>query len=236
MVEEESKIIVKTGEEEEEFTSNYSESTERFEDLPLKPALLSAILEQHTKPTPLQKLAILPILKRKNCIFQAGKGTGKTGTFAIPILELLTPASPPPAFTLPEAIIMNPFPEHIAFIEEQLTLFSKNMEGIKIGILEHGGKCTQEAGAHVLIGTPDEVLLFLKKGEERNKDVKILVLDEADDLLSFKVRKDAIDLVKLMPSGVCFVMIAKAMFQEILDWTKDFVSDPVKISVKDILH
>ncbi len=150
-------------------------------------------------PTPVQRAVFEPAIRGKNLVVQARTGTGKTGAFGLPIIDSLVKKSLPKV----QALCLTPTRElalQIAREMEQLGQF----KGIKIVPIYGGapmGKQIEaiEAGAQVISGTPGRVLDHLRRGTLDPSNIKIFVLDEADEMLSMGFARELHAIAEMLP-------------------------------------
>jgi len=179
----------------------------------------------------IQQRAILPVLKKHDVIAQAQSGTGKTATFSISILQAIDT-------TLKEcqALVMAPTRELATQIQKVIIALGDHMD-----VQTHvciGGNPIQadrqalEAGPQIVVGTPGRVYDMINRGYLRPDQIKMFVLDEADEMLSRGFKEQIYEVFQLLPPTVQIVLLSATMPQEVLEVTKSFMKDPVRILVK----
>lgn len=181
----------------------------------------------------MQSKAIRPILDHKDIIAQCQSGTGKTGAFLIPILQTIDTA-----VHETQALILVPTPELALQIQKVLVSVGMFLQisahlcvtGQK---LQEGEKEKLPNGAHVIIGTPDSVAENIKAGNLKLETIKILVLDEADELLGREKHDKAIEIMKKIPKGAQTALFSTTIPLEILSLTRPFLRDPTIILVNN---
>ncbi|MBX7144055.1 MAG: DEAD/DEAH box helicase [Oligoflexia bacterium] len=164
---------------------------ETFENLNIKPLLARGISDLgFIKPSPIQAQT-LPILLGANTDFigLAATGTGKTAAFAIPLLEKLDPQ----LFST-QALVLCPTRELCLQVTEQFNLLGKHM-GVQALAIYGGASYGDQfrglrSGAHIVVGTPGRIIDHLERESLRLEDVEIVVLDEADEMISMGFRED----------------------------------------------
>jgi ATP-dependent RNA helicase DeaD len=171
-----------------------------FDVLPLSPDVRKAVdTLGWLHPTPVQTAVFEPATRGKNLVVQARTGTGKTGAFGLPIVDSLVKKSLPKV----QALCLTPTRElalQIAREMEQLGQF----KGIKIVAIYGGapmGKQIEalEQGAQIVSGTPGRVLDHLRRGTLDASNIKIFVLDEADEMLSMGFAKELHAIAEALP-------------------------------------
>lgn len=223
------KVDIKEG----EIVSNWNESVESFDDLGLKEELLRGIYGYgFEKPSVIQQKGILPVLKKKDTIAQAQSGTGKTGAFAIGILQSVDPNS-----SDTQALVLAPTRELAQQIQRVMMCLG---EYLKIVVYScTGGTNIQEdkrrlkEGVHVVVGTPGRVHDMMKKEFLRAEHLKLIVLDEADEMLGRGFKDQIHEIFKLIPSDIQVALFSATMPIEILKISEKFMRDPAKILVKN---
>jgi ATP-dependent RNA helicase RhlE len=133
-----------------------------FEDLPLSTAIQQGIAELgHHTPTPVQEKVIPEVLRRNDVLASAQTGTGKTGAFAIPLLQLLyKQVSKDPVVKNPTILILSPTRELAVQIEENIRSYAKFTD-IKSGVVFGGASMQPQInllrdGVHILVATPGD--------------------------------------------------------------------------------
>ncbi|WP_245619277.1 DEAD/DEAH box helicase [Methanogenium cariaci] len=142
------------------------------------------------EPTPIQAQAIPPILEGKDVTGQAQTGTGKTAAFGIPALHTVDLTS-----TKTQVIVLSPTRELAIQTAEEFNRLSKYMKKLHV-LPVYGGQPIERqfralrVGVQIVVGTPGRVLDHLDRGTLSLKDVKMVVLDEADQMLDMGFRED----------------------------------------------
>ncbi|ELU45622.1 ATP-dependent RNA helicase FAL1 [Rhizoctonia solani AG-1 IA] len=203
-----------------------------FDDLGLKEDLLRGIYAYNfEKPSAIQQRAILPITKGRDVIAQAQSGTGKTATFSISILQSIDT-------TLREtqALVLSPTRELATQIQSVILALGDYMNvqchacigGTSIGEdirkLDHG--------QHVVSGTPGRVFDMIRRRNLRTRNIKMLVLDEADELLNKGFKDQIYDVYRYLPPSTQVVVLSATLPHDVLEMTTKFMTDPIRILVK----
>jgi ATP-dependent RNA helicase len=214
-------------------TSKSIQVVSSFEEMNLKDSLLKGIFSYGFEaPSAIQSRAILQIINGRDTIAQAQSGTGKTATFSIGMLEVLSTAT-----RECQAVILSPTRELATQIQSVVRALGSYMNvschacigGTNVG---HDVKLLAK-GQHVVSGTPGRVLDVMKRRNLNVRQVKMLILDEADELLGKGGFKEQIyDIYKQLPSGVQVVVVSATLSKEVLEMTRKFTTDAVKILVK----
>jgi len=212
--------------------SNWDECTTTFDSMDLKEDLLRGIYAYgFEKPSAIQQRAIKPTLMGKDVIAQAQSGTGKTATFAIGILQKLDVS-----MRDCQALILAPTRELALQIKTVITALGDFLN-VRIhacvgGTLVRDDIRTLQDGVHVVVGTPGRVYDMINRRALRLDEVRLFVLDEADEMLSRGFKDQIYDVFKFMPEQVQCTIFSATMPMEVLEVTQKFMRDPVMILVK----
>lgn len=213
--------------------SNWDESVQKFEELNLSKDLLRGIFGYGwAKPSVIQQKGILPIIKGKDTIAQAQSGSGKTGTFVIGSLERIDPAVQDV-----QCLILSPTRE-LATQTENVVKSIGNFLKIRCH-LSMGGtplvtdKKVLKEGSHVVVGTPGRICDLLKRDFLVPTHLKVLVLDEADEMLGRGFLEQVNEILKLVPPTTQICLFSATMPPEIIKMTENIMNDPAKILVKN---
>jgi len=216
----------------EDIESNWDQVTENFDDMQLKDELLRGIYAYgFEKPSAIQQRAILPVVKNRDVIAQAQSGTGKTATFAISILQRIDVS-----LRECQALVLAPTRELAQQIQKVIMALGDFMN-IECHACIGGTKVQDdlrklEVGVHVVVGTPGRVYDMINRGALRSNHIKMFVLDEADEMLSRGFKDQIYDVFQLLPGGTQVVLISATMPADVLEVTKKFMRDPIRILVK----
>ncbi|MFO0666445.1 MAG: DEAD/DEAH box helicase [Polyangiaceae bacterium] len=171
-----------------------------FDSLPLSKEVRRAIDELgYTTPTPVQLAVFDPASRGKDLVVQARTGTGKTAAFGLPIVDSLVRRS----VRAVQALVLTPTRELALQVARELSKLGQYRD-VSVAAV-YGGvgidKQIQElaAGAQVVIGTPGRVLDHLRRGTMNASELRIFVLDEADEMLSMGFAKELHAIVSLLP-------------------------------------
>lgn len=210
-----------------------------FESLQLAPALLKALdsLGFQT-PTPIQQQAIPAVLSGADLMACAQTGTGKTGGFALPILQRLSQEHAPTnkrGRTIPRALILAPTRELAAQIEESVRQFSKHLKltnAILFGGVSMNPQIQKlQRGVDIIIATPGRLLDLHEQGFVDFSRIQTLVLDEADRMLDMGFIVDIKKILELLPKQKQSLLFSATFSDEIRDLAQEFLHDPLTIEV-----
>ena len=204
----------------------------KFTELNLSPEILKAVADMgFEETTPIQSLAIPKMIEGVDLIGQAQTGTGKTAAFGIPILEKIVPKE-----KKVQALIMCPTSELAIQVAEELKSLSKYKKGINI-VPVYGGQpivrqmSALHKGAHIVIGTPGRIIDHIERQTIKLDNTKVVVLDEADEMLDMGFRDDIELILKNLPQDKQTVFFSATMPREFLVLTKKYQKNPVNIKV-----
>ncbi|MGZ3686768.1 MAG: DEAD/DEAH box helicase [Bdellovibrionota bacterium] len=204
-----------------------------FTELNLSPELKLSIAELGFEtPSPIQAEA-LPILLGEPTDFLglAATGTGKTAAFAIPLLEKIDPKK-----RKLQALILCPTRELVLQTAGQIDLLGKH-KGIR-SVSIYGGASYGEQisgirrGASVVVGTPGRLVDHLNRGTLNLDEVEVVVLDEADEMISMGFKEDLQTILSAAPIGMCNTWLFSAtMGNEVRKVADTYLRNPKKVQV-----
>ncbi|XP_043926664.1 eukaryotic initiation factor 4A-II isoform X3 [Protopterus annectens] len=213
--------------------SNWNDITDNFDDMNLKESLLRGIYAYgFEKPSAIQQRAIIPCIKGYDVIAQAQSGTGKTATFAISILQQL-------AIDVKEtqALVLAPTRELAQQIQKVILALGDYMGATCHACI--GGtnvrnemQKLQAEAPHIVVGTPGRVFDMLNRRYLSPKWIKMFVLDEADEMLSRGFKDQIYEIFQKLSTNIQVVLLSATMPADVLEVTKKFMRDPVRILVK----
>jgi len=167
--------------------------------------------------TPVQAETFTPFLKGKDVIVQAPTGTGKTCAFGIPMIEKINSDS-----KTVDAIVLCPTRELVIQTCEELTKVSKFKKGINIVAIYGGQPIDKQIFAlkkkpQIIVATPGRLIDHLKRKTVKIKDLKILVLDEADEMLNMGFKEELDVILETVPTDRQTVLFSATMPEEIIN-------------------
>lgn len=212
--------------------SNWNQVVDNFDNMELKPDLLRGVYAYgFERPSAIQQRAIMPIITGRDCIAQAQSGTGKTATFSVSILQRIDTT-----VKKTQALILAPTRELAQQIQKVVIAL-----GDYLNVDCHvcvGGTAVREDmaklgdGPHVVVGTPGRVFDMINRGALKTETVKMFCLDEADEMLSTGFKDSIYDIFQLLPAETQVVLLSATMPVDVLEVTKKFMRDPIRILVK----
>ena len=209
-------------------------AVDSFDLMELKESLLRGIYAMgYEKPSAIQQRAITPVIARRDTIAHAQSGCGKTATFSIGMLQRIEEK-----LKRTQGVVLAPTKELASQIADVIKGLSSFMPDIRVSCLVGGGSIKDDIsalrqGVQVVVGTPGRVHHMIREGHLRLDDVKLFVLDEADEMLSQGFLEQIKDIFKTMPETVQAAIFSATLPLEIFDVTQQFMRDPVQILVKN---
>jgi len=212
--------------------SNWDQVVDNFDDMKLREALLRGIYAYgFEKPSTIQQRAILPCIKSHDVIAQAQSGTGKTATFAIAILQQIDTA-----LRDCQALILAPTRELAQQIQKVVLALGDYMNAQCHACI--GGTNVREdmrkleMGVHIVVGTPGRVYDMINRRALKIDSIKMFILDEADEMLSRGFKDQIYDVFRCLNPNIQVVLLSATMPADVLEVTKRFMREPIRILVK----
>lgn len=209
-----------------------NQKVDTFDEMRLDTDVLRGIYSYgFEKPSEIQKSAILPLISGRDIIAQAQSGTGKTGTFSIGILQLIDKNREGT-----QAIILSPTRElakQTYNVIKGLGLTTKATTKELIGGIRSSSRNTENHNEQIIVGTPGKILDELIRGRIRKEELKLLILDEADEMLSKGFREQIQGIFKFLSRDVQIGLFSATISNEILEMAEEFMNDPYKILIKN---
>ena len=180
-------------------------------------------------PSPIQCKAIMPMLSGKDLIAQAQSGTGKTAAFTIGTLSLTNVN-----INKTQSIILSPTRELSIQTAQVITSIGGMMNNLRVQCCIGGGRVdiTSHKLPHIIVGCPGKVYDLLLKRIICGNDIQLLVLDEADEMLSDGFRESVYNIFQLLNINIQVALFTATLPNNIYNITTKFMRDPVKICVK----
>ena len=207
-----------------------------FQALGLSEPLLQSIAEVgYEAPTPIQSAAIPPLLAGRDLIGQAQTGTGKTAAFGLPLLQAIDPAQ-----RSIQALVLTPTRELAIQVAEALHTYGKNLQGLVV-LPVYGGHSLEDQqrrlqrGVHVVVGTPGRIMDHLRRGTLRLDRLRMVVLDEADEMLRMGFIEDVEWILAQAPpssAGRQTALFSATMPPEIRRVAQRHLKDPATLELE----
>jgi translation initiation factor 4A len=218
-----------------ETSSSVINEFNKWEDLEhLDPNLLRGIYAYgFDNPSVIQQKSILSFFERKDMIAQAQSGTGKTGAFSVGVLQNIDTS-----VKKVQAVILAPTRELAKQIHDVVSGLAVFMKTLKIQLLVGGTSTEQDVSSlknetpHIIVGCPGRVHDMIRRNHIRGSDVKMIVLDEADEMLSTGFKEQVYNIFNFLNSSVQVCLFSATMPEELHTLASNFLRNPVKILVK----
>jgi len=205
-----------------------------WDDIDMDPNILRGIYSYgFEKPSPIQQKAIKPILMKKDIIAQAQSGTGKTAAFAIGALTRIDLKE-----KKTQVLILSPTRELTTQTSTVITSLGSMMTGLVVNKcfggfnLEESGDFGLNETPHVICGCPGRVFDMMRRGKIDAKFIRLIILDEADDLLSSGFKEQIYQIFQYLNPTVQVALFSATLPEHIRPIINKIMRDPVKISVK----
>ncbi len=210
------------------------QNIQEFIDLGLSPESIRAIQEKgFEKPTEIQRRCIPTLLKgHGDLIGQAQTGTGKTAAFALPLIEMISSLDANGRDSKPKALVLVPTRELCMQVCEEIKSLSYKRTVITAAI--YGGASYNiqfrdlKAGVDIVVGTPGRVQDHLERKTLSLENIKVCVLDEADEMLDMGFREDIETILQGMPTERQTALFSATMPKPILEITKKYQKEDAK--------
>ncbi|MCQ2493541.1 MAG: DEAD/DEAH box helicase [Lachnospiraceae bacterium] len=212
----------------------FSESL--YADLDISEEIKRAVADMgFVKLTPIQEQAIPALLTGRDVIGQAQTGTGKTAAFGLPILQMVDPN-----VKSLQAVVLCPTRELAVQATNEIRNFAKYMHNVKTLSVYGGQDISVQIrglkGVQIIVGTPGRVMDHMRRHTIKMDTVKLVVLDEADEMLKMGFREDMEVILGAIEQEHQTCLFSATMPDEILRITGQFQNDPlyIKITKKEL--
>jgi ATP-dependent RNA helicase DeaD len=198
----------------------------RFEDLGITTEILQALDEMgYEEPSPVQARAIPAMLEGKDVVVQALTGTGKTAAFGVPLVQRVDPTR-----VEPQAVVLAPTRELAVQVSEELTCIARHRPIWVLPI--YGGQPigrqlgALRRGVHVVVATPGRLMDHMQRGTVRLDKVRLLVLDEADQMLEMGFHDDVVYIMQHLAPERQTALFSATIPEPILDLARRYMHQP----------
>lgn len=204
-----------------------------FDDMHLKPDLLKGIYAYgFEKPSAIQQRAIRPIIRGRDVIAQSQSGTGKTAVFSISALQLLDGHARDT-----QVLILSPTRELAEQTQKVVSTLGDFMNvrcHAAIGGKSLGADIREfhNGGVQIVSGTPGRVFDLIRRNALQAKQLKCMILDEADEMLDRGFKEQIYDIYRYLPAACQVVLMSATLPTTVLEMTHKFMNDPVRILVR----
>ena len=218
--------------EEDLYDSSYEFNN--WDELDINSNLLRGIYAYgFEKPSPIQRKAIKPIIDKKDIIAQAQSGTGKTATFTIGALSLINTNE-----NVTQILCLSPTRELSVQTANVMRGIGSMIPNLRVQVLVGGSSIDEDVGnlksnvPHVIVGCPGRVYDMMRRNNIGSKNIKLVILDEADEMLSSGFKEQVYNIFQYFSNNIQVALFSATLPEHITGITSKFMRDPVKIRVK----
>ena len=203
-----------------------------FNDLGISPTILKALEEMGFKsPTEVQNKAIPHILKQEDLIVMSKTGSGKTAVFGIPMLQMTDSEA-----ISPQGLILTPTRELAVQIDNDIKQMSKYLHHKTTAVYgQHSINIELQAlnkGVSIITGTPGRVFDHISQGSLKTKNIRFLVLDEADRMLDMGFLDQVVKIIKTIPKDRVTLLFSATMPPEMHRICRNYMRNPETIEIE----
>jgi ATP-dependent RNA helicase DeaD len=204
-----------------------------FDSLGLSAPLLETLTQLgYEAPTPIQARTIPALLAGRDLIGQAQTGTGKTAAFALPILQQLDLSS-----SATQALVLAPTRELAVQVSEAMHSYAKKLDGVTVlpvygGAPIFGQMKHLQRGAHVVVGTPGRLIDHLDRGTLSLDHVRMVVLDEGDEMLKMGFIDEVERMLSLVPKPRQVALFSATMPEPIARIAQKHLVNPERVQIE----
>lgn len=203
-----------------------------FSSLGIAPPILQAIRDMgFEKPTEVQRRAIPHVLNQEDVIVMSKTGSGKTAVFGVPLLQLIDPAAQGP-----QGLILTPTRELAVQVDSDLKRMAKYLNHKTTAVYgQHSMDSEIQAlnnGISIVTGTPGRVYDHIYHGHLKTRNIKYLVLDEADRMLDMGFLDQVVRIVKTLPRNRITMLFSATIPPEVHSLCQRYMKDPVAIEIE----
>lgn len=203
-----------------------------FDSMGLREDLLRGIYSYgFEKPSAVQQRAIHPIVQGNDVIVQSQAGTGKTCVFSVGSIQSLDLS-----LREPQVLILSPTRE-LAEQSQKVTAALGDYMNVQVHACIGGKSLSDDIrrldhGVHIVSGTPGRVYDMIQRMHLRTRSIHMLILDEADEMLTHGFKDQVYDIYRYLPCNIQCIIVSATLPTEILAMTQKFMKNPVRILVK----
>jgi translation initiation factor 4A len=185
------------------------------------------------KPSPIQKKAIKPIIAGRDIIAQAQSGTGKTAAFSIGALSLINLEE-----NNTQVLVLSPTRELTSQTAKVMSSIGSMMDGLRVKTLFGGSSTEEQSGflkkssPHIICGCPGRVHDMMRRGNITTKTIKLIILDEADEMLSQGFKEQVYNIFQYFDNNIQVALFSATLSEEIQPIINKIMRNPVKITMK----
>lgn len=216
----------------ERYESSYEINS--WDELDLNPKLLRGIFAYgFEKPSPIQQKAIKPIILGKDVVAQAQSGTGKTATFTIGALANVDVTS-----NNTQVLVLSPTKELTIQTAKVFENLGNMIDGLRIqrlyggSVIEEGSSFSNKSVPHVICGCPGRVHDMMRREKISSKQIKTVILDEADEMLSDGFKDQVYNIFQYFSSSIQVILVSATLPESINAIVNKIMRNPIQICVK----
>jgi len=205
-----------------------------FDELDIDSDILRGIYAYgFEKPSPIQKKAIKPIIAGRDIIAQAQSGTGKTATFSIGALSIVDLKE-----NNTQVLVLSPTRELTTQTAKVMSSIGSMMDGLRVQTL-FGGSSVEEHSSflkknspHIICGCPGRVYDMIRRDNITTKKIKLIILDEADEMLSSGFKEQVYNIFQYFNNDVQIALFSATLSEQITPIINKLMRNPVRITMK----
>ncbi len=205
-----------------------------FDELDIDSDILRGIYAYgFEKPSPIQKKAIKPIIAGRDLIAQAQSGTGKTATFSIGALSMVDLKE-----NNTQVLVLSPTRELTTQTAKVMSSIGSMMDGLRVQTL-FGGSSVEEhssflkkSSPHIICGCPGRVYDMIRRDNITTKKIKLIILDEADEMLSSGFKEQVYSIFQYFNNDVQIALFSATLSEQITPIINKLMRNPVRITMK----
>ena len=205
-----------------------------FDELDIDSDILRGIYAYgFEKPSPIQKKAIKPIIAGRDIIAQAQSGTGKTATFSIGALSMVDLKE-----NNTQVLVLSPTRELTTQTAKVMSSIGSMMDGLRVQTL-FGGSSVEEHSSflkktspHIICGCPGRVYDMIRRDNITTKKIKLIILDEADEMLSSGFKEQVYNIFQYFNNDVQIALFSATLSEQITPIINKLMRNPVRITMK----
>ncbi len=184
-------------------------------------------------PSNIQQKSILSIINKRDVIAQAQSGTGKTGAFTVAALQKVMVEK-----RTTQVLMLAPTRELAKQIYDVISSIGSMISGLVLRLLVGGTSSADDSVElrknvpHIIVGCPGRVFDMIRRNYIQGSNIQLLVLDEADEMLSSGFNEQIYNIFQYMPTDIQVALFSATMPPELYSLTEKFMRNPVNIQVK----
>jgi translation initiation factor 4A len=210
------------------------EQQRSWDTMGLTPEILHGIFAYgFESPSEIQQRAIPPLLERRDVIAQAPSGTGKTGAFAVAALHAIDLSK-----AQPQVILLAPTHELVSQIATVVEAIGSKMSALRVQTLVGGTpvqddlRSLKHSSPHIIVGTTGRVHDMLRRKALSKHHLRLVILDEADEMLSGNFRDQMYNVFQFVPEECQVAIFSATLPSDVLDLTAKFMRNPVTLTLE----